>query len=105
MFLKEMKEEPPKISPELKDRLSNFSKQIQKSIQPALDMFAVNNDMTKSLHKIQKHEAEKHAQPFKTNYLLEKLIKSQTPKWVNISVLIISILALVVGLWAILHNS
>ena len=66
-------------------------------------MFSVDKELT-SMHKIQKHEAEKNPQPFKTNHLLEELIKSQTPKWVNISVLIISAFTLLMTLWVILHS-
>ena len=84
-----------KISPEIKEKLNNFSKDIQKSIQPALDMFSVNHDLTESLHEIRKQEAEKYAQPFETNYLLKKLIKYQTPKWVNYLMLISTLLILI----------
>jgi hypothetical protein len=52
---------------------------------------------------IMKHDIEKSIQPFKMNSLLEQLIEAQTPRWVNYSILIISVLALVVGVVALLH--
>lgn len=61
-------------------------------------------DLDKSMKKIMKHEAEKHAQPFITNDLLQHLIKSQTPKLVNYTILILSAIALLVGLWALFKS-
>ena len=61
-------------------------------------------DLNKSMKKIMKHEAEKYAQPFITNDLLQDLIKFQTPRWVSYTILILSALALLVGLWELFKS-
>lgn len=51
-----------------------------------------------------KYESETKAQPYKTNYILEDLLKSQTPKWINYIMLILVALTLGVSIWALLHS-
>lgn len=68
--------------------------------------------LTKSLNNIKmpeldtdewiKQEAERKSQPFHTNYLLEDLIKSQTPKWVNYAILILTAIILGLTIYSIL---
>lgn len=60
--------------------------------------------MNKSIKEIGEHQAKKAAQPFITNDILEDLLKSQTPRWVNYIILMVSSLALFVGLVALLHS-
>ncbi|MBI2208708.1 hypothetical protein HYU50_04385 [Candidatus Woesearchaeota archaeon] len=60
--------------------------------------------LSKDLKKMQEWDAKKTVQPFVTNDLLEDLLKSQTPKWVNYTILAVSILAFLIGLWALLHG-
>lgn len=64
----------------------------------------MNKKLSKDLDKIRKYEAEKSAQPFLTNQILEDLIHSQTPKWVNYSILIIASLTLIITVIALLHS-
>ena len=61
-------------------------------------------DLNKTIKQIQSLSAKKAIQPFKTNDLLEELIDSQTPKWVNYLILVISGIGLFIGLWALLHS-
>jgi len=61
-------------------------------------------DMGKGFANWIKYEAERGAQPFKTNYLLDKILKSETPNWVNCATLIVAILSFIIGLWALLHT-
>jgi len=53
---------------------------------------------------IMKQEAETKAQPYKTNVLLEDLLKSQTPKWINVLMLILVAITLGVSIWALLNS-
>ncbi len=64
----------------------------------------VFDDMNKSIKEIEEHQAKKAAQPFITNDILEDLLKSQTPRGVNYIILVVSSLALFVGLIALLHS-
>ncbi len=61
-------------------------------------------DMKKNADYIGKHEAKKGAQPFKTNYLLKDLLNSQTPKWVNYTILLFAFLAFLIGVFTLLHS-
>jgi hypothetical protein len=45
--------------------------------------------------KLIRHEVEKSIQPFVTNEKLAKLVKSQTPSWVNYSILIFTFLVVI----------
>ena len=56
------------------------------------------------IDKIRNFKAQKDAQPFKIVDILEDLLKSQTPKWVNYTILVISFLALIVGILVLLHS-
>ena len=58
-------------------------------------------DLNKSMKSLQKHQAEKSAQPFKTNYFLEELLHSQTPIWVNITTLAIATITLLLLIYQI----
>ena len=60
--------------------------------------------LSKDLKKMQAWNAKKTAQPFIANNLLEKLLTSQTPKWVNFTILVLSVISLIIGLWALLHS-
>lgn len=53
---------------------------------------------------ITKYESETKAQPYKTNYLLEDLLKTQTPRWVNYLMLALVALTLGISIWALLHS-
>jgi len=58
-------------------------------------------EISRSSKKILKHNAKKEVQPFITNDKLEEILKSQTPRWVNIAVLIISFLSLIITILSI----
>jgi len=62
------------------------------------------NKLKKLSEDIVKWDSKKAAQPFKTNALLEEVLKSQTPKWVDYIILAASVLAAISGIWALLHN-
>ncbi len=53
--------------------------------------------LKETTNNIVKHEAEKSAQPFKTNYLLEDIKKNQTPLWIGIAILIISFITMIIA--------
>lgn len=61
-------------------------------------------EMARNVKSIMKHEAEKNAQPFITNKILDDLRKSQTPKWIGITSFILLILSLLAALWSLLHS-
>jgi len=62
------------------------------------------DNINKSVKEMGEHQAKKAVQPFIINDLLENLLKSQTPRWVNYIILGVSSLALFVGLIALLHS-
>ena len=61
-------------------------------------------EMARNVKSIMKYEAEKNAQPFITNQILEDLQKSQTPRWVSTTSFFLLILSLLVALWGLLHS-
>ena len=54
--------------------------------------------------RIPQEEVEGKKQPFKTNEILESLLNSQIPKWVNYLMLILVGLTLVASIWVLLHS-
>ncbi len=69
------------------------------------------NRMGKSISKIFQYDAEKNAQPFKTNVLLEdirelqeRMEKSQPPLWTQYAILFLTIASTIIGIWALLHS-
>ncbi|MBI2559003.1 hypothetical protein HYW20_06810 [Candidatus Woesearchaeota archaeon] len=94
-------------------RLSDLSEEEQeKIVKPVMDAFykKLNPIFNKPLPKFLdnswlKHRAKEKAQPFKTNYLLEDMIKEiQTTTRLTKGVLFVTVLALFIGLWALLHS-
>lgn len=61
-------------------------------------------DMNSKLKNIMKHDAKKQAQPFITNDLLNSILSSQTPKWVNYLILIITTLTLIASIVVIIRG-
>lgn len=56
-------------------------------------------EISEGINKIQKYETERQAQPFIANDLNRKLIKKQTPTWINYLILIISFLILLLTIY------
>jgi len=54
-----------------------------------------NSPIKRMLDRITNNTAEKEAQPFKTNDILNEILESQTPKWVNYSILVMTFIILI----------
>lgn len=66
------------------------------SIKFAKGIQNMGDYLNETTTNIIKHNAEKSAQPFKTNYLLEDIKKNQTPLWIGIAILIISFITMII---------
>ena len=59
----------------------------------------LNEEYARRHPEEQEAHQKKVAQPFVTNALLDDLLKSQTPKWVNYLTLILVALSLIISAW------
>ena len=83
-------------------RLRKYEAMIEEAMRAptSVKMLKINgNDLMTVLH-----EKPGPKIGFILNALLEEVLKSQTPKWVNYIILAASVLAAISGIWALLHN-
>ncbi len=84
---------------------AEIGKEISKKFKIKLPKIELpQNNLKEITDEHLKAQTEWVSQPFKTNYLLENILKSQTPRWVNYTILIITTFALIIGILALLHN-
>ncbi len=60
------------------------------------------DEMGRLANEILEHQIKKEAQPFKTNALLENLIKGQPAKWISYAILIVSSVILIISIITLL---
>ena len=55
----------------------------------------LSSNIKKIVDSISDRTIEKGIQPFKTNTILKEILESQTPKWVNYCILVMTLIALI----------